>query len=372
MMKSLRIPFLSFETINGETKAKLLAAFEDFFDSKWYILGEKVVDFEKAYSLFNDVDHTIGVSNGLDALQLSLRALDIGEGDEVIVPSNTYIATVLAVCGVGAKCVFAEPCPDTYNISPENTQKLVTQKTKAIIPVHLYGQACEMDSIMEIARMNDLFVIEDNAQAHGAYWKGKITGSWGDVNATSFYPGKNLGALGDAGAVTTNSTIHAEKVRMMRNYGSIKKYHNEVMGFNMRLDECQAAFLEIKLDYLDRWTKQRQQIALLYDNLLIGVGDIITPFVRNGSTHVYHLYVIRTQLRNELMSFLFEHGIGTLIHYPIPVHLQPASSHFGFKIGDFPIAENLADTLLSLPIWPGMTEEMVKSVADTIKLFFKK
>lgn len=367
----MQIPFLSFDPINAQIKPQIMTAFEQFFDSKWYILGNAVDEFEKAYAAFNHVQHAIGVSNGLDALQLSLRALGVTEGDEVIVPSNTYIATVLAVTGVGAKPVFAEPDIHTYNISAQHIDALITPKTKAIIPVHLYGQACEMDAIAQIAQKHGLFIVEDNAQAHSACWNGIMTGSWGDVNATSFYPGKNLGALGDGGAVTTNNDTYAAKVRLMRNYGSAKKYHNEVIGFNMRLDECQAAFLHVKLDYLEAWTKQRQQIALWYSDLLNGIGDVITPVVKEGATHVYHLYVIRTKQRNELQHFLGEQGIGTLIHYPIPVHLQPAYSYLGYRKGDFPIAEELADTCLSLPIWPGMREEMVKTVTDTIKHFFK-
>ncbi len=237
------------------------------------------------------------------------------------------------------------------------------------MPVHLYGQACEMNEIMSIAKKNSLFVVEDNAQAHGAMFNNKLTGSWGDVNGTSFYPGKNLGALGDAGAVTTNSDALAKKVKLFRNYGSEIKYQNEVIGFNMRLDEVHAAFLNVKLKHLEKWTSQRQQIAGWYDDALQNIHDLVLPVVHPDATHVYHLYIIRTKKRNELQEYLTKNGIGTLIHYPKPPHLQKAYSHLNYKKGDFPIAEEIADTCLSLPIWPGMSENEVLRVADLIKHF---
>jgi dTDP-4-amino-4,6-dideoxygalactose transaminase len=253
----MKIPFLSFEPANEKIKTEIKQAFDAFFDSKWYVLGKSVEQFEKEYATFNEVKHCIGVSNGLDALHISLKVLNIGPGDEVIVPSNTYIATALAVSYVGATPVFVEPRVDTYNLDPEKLEAAITNKTKAIMPVHLYGQACEMEAIMAIAEKHNLFVIEDNAQSQGAKYRNKITGSWGHINGTSFYPGKNLGALGDAGAVTTNEADLAKKAFVLRNYGSQKKYYNEVIGYNMRLDECQAAFLSVKLKYLNEWTEQR-------------------------------------------------------------------------------------------------------------------
>ena len=252
----MQIPFLSFYKTNQLVKQEMLKAFESFFDSAWYVLGEKVKTFEKEYAAFNQVDHCVGVSNGLDALHIALLTLDIGSGDEVIVPSNTYIATVLAVSYVGAVPVFVEPDNQTFNIDANKIEAAITSKTKAIIPVHLYGQSCAMDVIMDIAKHHNLYVIEDNAQSQGATYKEKLTGSWGQINGTSFYPGKNLGALGDAGAITTNDTSLANKAAVLRNYGSQKKYYNEVIGHNMRLDECQAAFLSVKLKYLNEGTVQ--------------------------------------------------------------------------------------------------------------------
>ncbi|MBK9381603.1 MAG: DegT/DnrJ/EryC1/StrS family aminotransferase [Chitinophagaceae bacterium] len=348
-----------------------MQTFEQFFDSAWYILGDRLKEFEKEYAAFNKVASCIGVSNGLDALHIALKALGIGIGDEVIVPSNTYIATLLAVSYVGATPILVEPDIQTYNIDPKKIEAAITAKTKAIMPVHLYGQACRMDTIMAIAKKHGLFVIEDNAQAQGAAYKEKITGSWGHINGTSFYPGKNLGALGDAGAVTTNDEALAKKITALRNYGSEKKYYNEVIGFNMRLDECQAAFLSVKLKHLQEWTQQRKQIAAWYNEALKEINDLILPTVTNDATHVYHLYVIRTSRRDELQKYLQENGISTLIHYPVPPHLQKAYNHLGFKKGDFPIAEEIADTCLSLPLWIGMKLIDVEFVAETIHKYFK-
>ncbi len=255
----MHIPFLSFEPANKKIKEDILSSFENFFDNAWYVLGEQVKNFEKEYASFNQVKKSVGVSNGLDALHIALKALNIGKDDEVIVPSNTYIATALAVSYVGATPVFVEPDIATYNIDPKKIEAAITPKTKAIMPVHLYGQACEMEAIMAIAKQHQLFVVEDNAQSQGASYKGKLTGSWGNINGTSFYPGKNLGALGDAGAVTTDDDELAQQAITLRNYGSQKKYYNDVIGFNMRLDECQAGFLSVKLKYLKEWTAQRQR-----------------------------------------------------------------------------------------------------------------
>ena len=367
----MKIPFLSFQAMHNQIKGEMVAAFEDFYDSNWYILGSKVQKFEEEYAAFNRVNHCVGLSNGLDALHLSLIALGVGKGDEVIVPSNTYIATVLSISYAGATPVFVEPHPGTYNLDPEKLEAAITKRTRAMMPVHLYGQSCQMDRIMEIAKKHNLFVIEDNAQAHGAYFKDKITGSWGDVNATSFYPGKNLGALGDAGAVTTDDAQLARRIKLLRNYGSDKKYYNEEIGYNCRLDECQAAFLSVKLKYLNSWTKQRQEIAEWYNSTLKGVGDLVLPAVADGATHVYHIYMIRTHKRNELQQYLADLGIGTLIHYPVPPHLQKAYKELQYKKGKFPIAEEIADTCLSMPLWPGMTKDHVEEVSVACKSFFQ-
>lgn len=366
----MNIPFLSFKHMHAPIKNEIMAAIEQVYDSYWYIMGQELKDFEKEYATFNQTTYSVGVSNGLDALHLSLRALEIGPEDEVIVPSNTYIATVLAVSSVGATPIFVEPNMETYNLDPKKLEAAITIKTKAIMPVHLYGQACEMEAIMDIAQKHDLIVIEDNAQAHGATYKTKITGSWGHVNATSFYPGKNLGALGDGGAVTTNHQNLAESVAMFRNYGSKIKYQNEVKGYNMRLDELQAAVLKVKLKHLSTWTKQRQEIASWYLEELSNCKQIVLPKIATGATHVYHLFVIRTDKRSELQSYLNTKGIGTLIHYPIPPFAQEAYRDLGVAKGSFPIAEELAETALSLPLWPGMSREEVQYVSSAIVDFF--
>lgn len=368
----MNIPYLSFDCQNETIRKEILQSFEEFFDSKWYVLGERLRNFEKEFATFNQVRHCIGVSNGLDALHLALKSLNIGKGDEVIVPSNTYIATALAVSYVGATPVFVEPDIKTYNINPSNIEAAITSATKAIMPVHLYGQACEMGAIMNIASKHNLFVVEDNAQAHGATYGGKLTGSFGHINGTSFYPGKNLGALGDAGAVTTDDDTLAHSVARLRNYGSDTKYYNEEIGFNCRLDEVQAGFLSVKLKHLNEWTAQRKTLAQGYDERLAGIDDLVLPHTTQGATHVYHIYLIRTRQRDRLQQYLSEKGIGTMIHYPVPPHLQKAYHHLGFKKRDFPIAEEIADTSLSLPLWPGMTADQVSFVSETIKRFYQK
>jgi dTDP-4-amino-4,6-dideoxygalactose transaminase len=368
----MNIPFFSFSYMNRQVKTEMLKEFESFFDSNWYILGERLEQFEKQYADYSNVASVVGISNGLDALHIALKTLEIGPGDEVIVPSNTYIATLLAVSYTGAKPVLAEPSIVTYNLDPGAIEEVITDRTRAIMPVHLYGQACEMEAIMKVAARHNLFVIEDNAQAQGAAYNGKLTGSFGHINGTSFYPAKNLGALGDAGAVTTNDTELASKARILRNYGSRKKYFNEIIGFNMRLDECQAAFLSVKLRYLDQWNRQRQGIAKSYDKQLESVGDLVLPDVAEKAVHIYHQYVIRTKYRDELMSFLTNQRIGTFIHYPIPPHLQEAYRNLGYKKSDFPIAEEIAETCLSLPIWPGLTDENINEIAGKIKQFFNE
>jgi dTDP-4-amino-4,6-dideoxygalactose transaminase len=367
----VKIPFLNFEPVNSALRNEMLKSFQRVYDSNWYILGKNLELFEKEYAEFSKVNYSIGISNGLDALYLSLKALDIGVGDEVIMPSNTFIATALSVSYTGAKPVFVEPDLKTYLLNPESIFSSINSRTKVIMPVHLYGQACQMDQIMEIANKSGLKVIEDNAQAHGASFKKKLTGSFGQVNGTSFYPGKNLGALGDAGAVTTNDLDLADRIKILRNYGSREKYRHDVIGNNMRLDELQAAFLSVKLKYLSEWTKQRQEIASWYNTALFDCGDLVLPYVNPEATHVYHLYVIRTKERDRLQKYLEEKGIGTLIHYPIPPHLQKVYSCLGFGIGDYPIAEELAKTSLSLPLWPGLEYSDVMYIVDCISIFFK-
>ena len=368
----MNIPFLSFSGMHDPLKTELSKVFEKVYDSHWYIMGNNLKEFEKNYSIYSKTKYTIGVANGLDALIISLKALNIGPGDEVIVPSNTYIASWLSVSYTGAIPVPIEPIESTFNINPDLIESAITNKTKAIMPVHLFGQACEMDKIMAIARKYNLFVVEDNAQSQGARCNNKLTGSFGNINATSFYPGKNLGALGDAGAITTNSDELYSKSNVIRNYGSEKKYYNEVKGINSRLDELQAAILDVKLLHLNKWNSERVELAAKYNQVLSEIPELTLPLLSTNCTHVYHLYVIRTHDRDALQSYLTKHGIGTLIHYPIPPHLQKAYGEMNFKEGQFPIAEKIANTSLSLPLYPGLKHSELEFVAGTIRSFFKK
>ena len=360
------IKFLDFQPMHTQIREEMKHVFQRVYDSHWYIQGQELTQFETEYAQLSQTQFAVGVSNGLDALVLALRSLQIGPGDEVIVPSNTYIATALAVSHVGATPVFVEPRMETYNINPELIPLAITKKTKAIMPVHLYGQACEMDAVMEIAGAHNLYVVEDNAQAHLSSFKGKLTGSFGDVNGTSFYPGKNLGALGDAGAVTTNNEELANRIKTLRNYGSAVKYYNEEIGYNNRLDELQAAFLRVKLNYLQEWTNQRKEFAQWYDEELQHRNDLVLPYIHENADHVYHLYVVRTSNRDMLQHELTEKGVQTMIHYPVPPHLQKAYKHLGYKEGDFPIAEEIARTCLSLPVWSGMKHVDIAHVAESI------
>jgi dTDP-4-amino-4,6-dideoxygalactose transaminase len=366
----MNIPFLSFNDINKSIKEDLKNEFDRFIDDGWYVLGNKLKTFESEFASYSGTAFCSGVGNGLDALIIALKALGVGPCDEVIVPSNTYIATWLAVSYVGATPVPVEPRIETYNINPEEIEKKITSKTKVILPVHLYGQACEMNDILSIANKHGLFVIEDNAQAQGATFNNIKTGSFGHINATSFYPGKNLGAFGDGGAITTNDETLYRFANVYRNYGSEKKYYNEIKGINSRLDEMQALFLSLKLKKLNSWNIEREAIATNYQTLLSSVDEIILPKLANNATSVYHLYVIRTDKRDELQNFLNQNGIGTLIHYPIPAHLQTAYSELNYNKGDFPIAEKIASTCLSLPIYPGLTNEQLVYITDVIKKFF--
>ncbi len=366
----MKIPFFRFDEMHGPLRADLVAAATRVIDSGYYILGPEVQAFEKAFATYCEVDHAVGVGNGLEALHLALRALGIGAGDEVIVPSNTYIATLLAVSYTGATPVLVEPRSDTANLNPEGLEAALTSRTRAIIPVHLYGQACEMVPIMAFADRHGLKVIEDNAQSQGATCAGRKTGSWGHLNATSFYPGKNIGALGDGGAVTIHDRDLAEQVRRWRNYGSAVKYYNEVQGYNSRLDEIQAALLAIKLQELDAWNRERQRLAAVYHRSLSGVGDLRLPKIAPGCSSVYHLFPIRSDQRDALQQYLLAGGVGTLIHYPVPPHLQKAYAGQGWRKGQFPIAEDHAKTLLSLPLFPGLREEEQAEVIRLIQSFF--
>ena len=364
----MEIPFVSFKPMERELDRELRDAFDRVFLHSWYIEGEEDRCFEQAFADYCGTQYCVGVGNGLDALMLSLKALEIGPGDEVIVPSNTYIATALAVTYVGAKPVFVEPEIRTFNMNPLRIEKAVKEKTKAIMPVHLYGQACEMDPILEIAGKYHLFVIEDCAQAHGATYKGRKVGTFGDLAGFSFYPGKNLGALGDAGAVVTNNSVLAEKVRALGNYGSDFKYHHIYKGNNSRLDELQAAFLTAKLPHLDRMNAERRRIASRYLTEIRN-PKIVLPMVGDNCVPVWHVFGIRCQERDALEKHLNDKEIGTNKHYPIPMHLQECYRELGFQRGDFPIAEEISATELSLPMYYGMTEEQIDYVIETVNAF---
>jgi dTDP-4-amino-4,6-dideoxygalactose transaminase len=368
---SISIPFYSLAYQHHQIRQELEKALIEVVDSGWYVLGERVARFEKEYADYIGVKHCIGVGNGLDALKISLRALDIGLGDEVIVPANTYIATLLAVTSVGATPVLVEPDVHTFNIDPDKIEDKITKRTKAIIPVHLYGLSCKMDAIMSLASSYNLYVVEDNAQATGSIFQGQKTGSFGHLNAHSFYPTKNLGALGDGGAITTNDDELAHKVRLFRNYGSSIKYENEVLGYNSRLDEIQAAVLSIKLRFLDQWILEKRQLTDHY-NLLLGKTEHleVTNLVGfSKEQHSHHLYVIKSKQRDALACYLKEHGIHTLIHYPIPVYRQQAYASV-FDANAYPITNHLTDQLLSLPLFPGMKAEQVEEVVFNIQRFY--
>lgn len=364
----MKIPFVTFLPLEHELDAELRGAFDRVFTRSWYIEGVEDEAFEKDFAEYCGAKYCIGVGNGLDALMLSLKALGVGVGDEVIVPSNTYIATALAVTYVGAKPVFVEPDIRTFNIDPSLIEAVITEKTKAIMPVHLYGQACDMDPIMEIAKKYKLFVVEDCAQAHGAIYKGQKVGTFGDAAGFSFYPGKNLGALGDAGAVVTNNKELADKIRTLGNYGSDYKYHHIYKGNNSRLDELQAALLAAKLPHLERMNENRNSTAKKYlDN--IHNDRIILPFVPQYAIPVWHIFGVRCKNRDALEKHLNEAGIGTNKHYPIPMHMQEAYRDLGYKAGDLPIAEEISSTELSIPMYYGMTDEEIEYIVDKMNSF---
>lgn len=361
------IPFITFNYKKEEIKQKILKSISNILESERYVLGPNIIEFERKFAQLIGAKSSVGLGSGLDALIISLKSLNIGPGDEVIVPSNTYIASWLSVSALGAKIIPVEPDIRTYNLNPDKVIEKITSKTKAIMPVHLYGQPCNMTKIMEIASKYNLYVIEDNAQAHMAKWGSKYTGTFGNINATSFYPTKNIGAIGEGGAITTNSIQLADFVNKYRNYGSSRKYYNEIKGVNSRLDEIQAAILNVKLEYIEDMTSERIKIADTYNNLLKNL-DLVLPYKDQNCTHVYHLYVIRTKKRDALKSFLEKNNIMTSIHYPVIPQDQNAYSNQSFE--DSPIARELAQTSLSLPIFPGITDEQIHIIASTISNFF--
>ena len=360
------IPFLDLRAGYEELRPEIDAAISRVLDSGMYILGEEVAAFEREYAAYCGCKHAIGVANGLDALHLALRAMGVGPGDEVIVPSNTYIATWLAVSQCGATPVPVEPVEGTSNLDPALVEAAITSRTKAILPVHLYGQPADLDPILAIAARHGLRVLEDGAQAQGARYKGRRVGGHGDAVAWSFYPGKNLGAYGDAGAITTNDDALAEQLRVLRNYGSRVKYVNDVQGWNSRLDPLQAAVLRVKLAHLDDWNARRRAIAARYLDGLRDAG-VALPEVPDWAEPAWHLFVVRSPGRDALQARLGEAGIGTLIHYPLPPHRQQAYADLGFSADAFPIANRLADQLLSLPIGPHQPEAATAAVIDAVR-----
>ena len=365
-MTELAVPFLDLKSIYAELGHELDEAMRRVAASGWYIGGPEVAAFEEAYATYCEADHCVGVGNGLDALHLALRAMEIGPGDEVIVASNTFIATLLAVSMVGATPVPVEPDPATHNLDPARIEAAITPRTKLILPTHLYGQPADIGAILDIARRHGLKVLEDAAQAHGARYQGRRLGAHGGAVAWSFYPGKNLGAMGDAGAVTTDDAELAERIRTLGNYGSRRKYVNEVKGVNSRLDPLQAAILAVKLRHLDRWNGARQTLASLYLDSLADSG-LALPHVPNWAQPTWHLFVVQAEDRAGLSAALEESGVQTLVHYPVAPHRQQAYSELGFGAGSFPIAERLAEQVLSLPIGPHMPREQAERVAASVR-----
>jgi dTDP-3-amino-3,4,6-trideoxy-alpha-D-glucose transaminase len=367
----MNVLFLDLRAAYLELKPEFDAAYCRVMDSGWYLLGKELEAFEAEFAAYLGVKYCVGVGNGLDALHLILRGYGIGVGDEVLVPSNTYIATWLAVSHAGAVPVPVEPNPATSNLDPRRVEAAITSRTRAIMPVHLYGQPADMDRIMELAGQHGLKVIEDNAQAQGARYKGRRTGGLGDAAGNSFYPGKNFGAFSDAGAVTTNDAALAERIRVLRNYGSRQKYFNEYRGINSRLDELQAAFLRVKLRKLDEWNDRRRALAARYLAALANFPGLVLPIVPEWAEPVWHLFVIRHANRDALQQALTKAGIGTLIHYPVPPHLSGAYADANWRPGAFPVAESLAQSVLSLPMGPHLLEDqanhVVRKTAEALK-----
>jgi dTDP-4-amino-4,6-dideoxygalactose transaminase len=366
---ALSVPFLDLCAAYRELQTGLDAAYTRVARSGWYIMGEELEAFERAFARYCGAEHCVGVANGLDALHLSLRVAGVGDGDEVIVPSNTFIATWLAVTQASAVVVPVEPDPGTMNLDPARVEAAITARTRAVIPVHLYGQPAAMDEINAIAERYGLIVIEDAAQAHGAMYRGRKAGSLGRVAAFSFYPGKNLGAMGDGGAIVTNDGALAENARLLRNYGSVRKYHHDVPGFNSRLDPLQAAFLSVKLAHLDEWNERRRRLAERYREALGGLADLTLPDVPEDIDPVWHLFVVRHPRRDALQAFLEGLGISTLIHYPVPPHRARAYLRGERVFGSLPIVEQLAATVLSLPIGPHLTDASADAVIDAVRAF---
>jgi len=364
------IPFFNFKKELLGVRAELEQAFAQVFDRGYFILGPELENFETNFSKYIGCTHGIGVANGTDAIQVALMACGVGQGDEVITVPNTAVPTVSAIVSAGAKPVFADIDPLTYLIDPESIKKKITSKTKAIVPVHLYGQCCDMDVIDIIAKQNNLIVIEDCAQAHGAMYKGRKAGTFGIASAFSFYPTKNMGGYGDGGMIVTNDNKICKACKQIRNYGFEDRYITVQSGINSRLDEIQCAFLSVKLKYIDAYNNKRRDLAAYYTEKLSDIPGLQLPHIAEDRKHVFHLYVIRTNRRDDLQKYLKESGVGSLIHYPVPLHLQQAYGYLGYQDGDFPHAEKACSSILSLPLYPSLDRTDQDIVIGSIKKFF--
>jgi dTDP-4-amino-4,6-dideoxygalactose transaminase len=370
----MKIPFLDLKAQYQQIKNEVNPAIQDVLDNTAFVMGKRVFDFEEAFAKHHNVKHCIATSSGTDANHMVLWALGIGPSDEVIMPANTFIATTWGATLCGATPVFVDCHPESYNIDPAKVEAVITPKTKAIVAVHLYGQAADMDLLKEVAKKYNIRLVEDSAQAHNAEYKGKKVGGLSDMASFSFYPGKNLGAYGEGGAVTTNNDDLAQKCRMIRDHGAVQKYSHESMGHNYRMEGIQGAVLNVKMNYLDEWTNGRRRVADKYRELLSNIEEIIVPQEMDYARHVYHLFVIQvqagTEQRDALAKHLNENGVATGLHYPIPCHLQKCFYNLGYKKGDFPVSEQLASTGLSLPMFPELNDEQIEFIADTIMAFF--
>lgn len=376
-MRGLKTPLVDLKREYSSIRREVDEKISSVLTSTVFILGAEVVKFENEFAAFCRAKHAIGVSSGTTALSLALLALDIKQGDEVITTPNTFIATAGAISHVGAKPVLVDVDPDTYNMDPSQIEQAITERTRAIIPVHLYGHPSDMDAIFLVAKEHDLQVVEDACQAHGAEYRGRRVGSIGDISAFSFYPGKNLGAYGDGGAVVTDSIELAERIRLLRNHGSSRKHYHEVIGYNSRLDEIQAAILSVKLQYLDGWNAKRRRAASIYGECLRDLADqgtVITPKEKDWAKHVYHLYVIQVDesVRNRLIEHLDANGIGAQIHYPIPIHLQKAYKQLGYGEGSFPVTEKVVKRILSLPMFPEIEQQEIEYISQEVGAFLKQ
>ena len=365
------ILFFDFKKELAGIRTELEQAVSKVFDRGYFILGPELEKFESGFSNYIGCGYGIGVANGTDAIQVALMACGIGEGDEVITAPNTAVPTVSAIVSAGAKPVFADIDPVTYLIDPESIKKQITAKTKAVVPVHLYGQCCDMDAVTAVAEENNLAVIEDCAQAHGAMYKGRKAGTFGTVSAFSFYPTKNMGGYGDGGMIVTNDNKICKACKQIRNYGFEDRYITVQPGINSRLDEIQCAFLSVKLKYIDDYNNKRVELAQYYTEKLSGIPALKLPCIANERRHIFHLYVINTDRRDELQNYLKDSGIGTLIHYPVPLHLQQAYIYLGYKAGDFPQSEKACSNILSLPLYPSLDRVDQDKVIDSIRKFFK-